>query len=90
MSLNIFLHQEQPNYSVTSHIKRLTRNTSDININAANYICILGALYVCVCLGRGGGLENFMGGVSESCMHPLHIEMDVMNGKIMVNNSFSQ
>lgn len=52
-----------------------------------------GALYVCVCvcLGRGGGgLENFMGGVSESCMHPLHIEMDVMNGKIMVNNSFSQ
>lgn len=48
-------------------------------------------LCTCVCVfGRGGGLENFMGGVSESCMHPLHIEMDVMNGKIMVNNSFSQ
>lgn len=88
MSLNIFLHQEQSNYSMTSHIKRLTRNTSDVN--AANYICILGALYVCVFVWEGGGLENFMGGVSESCMHPLHIEMDVMNGKIMVNNSFSQ
>lgn len=48
-------------------------------------------LCMCVCVWEGvGGLENFMGGVSESCMHPLHIEMDVMNGKIMVNNSFSQ